>query len=381
MFVKSVLHYRFQSSAEMPPMSFRDIPKKIKQSLSSVFAGLGHLAHQGSIGLRILISVLGVVFVVVLVLGAYWSHEPDMIPEDGFVVELADKTSAMMQTPLNTTVKGSATTASLIYAANTLLDKSGGYISNDMLPPGVFLDNIPNWEFGVLVQIRDFSEAFREAFSRSQSQSTEDADLIIAEPKFKFDSESWILPSSESVYKEGIEHLDFYHSRLVDTSQNGAQFYARADNLRFWLGTVEKKLGSLSQRLSASVGQRRLNIDLAGDPAASQSTPEAEELLVKTSWFEIDNIFYEARGTTWALVHFMRAVEVDFAEVLERKNALVSLRQIIRELEATQASMFSPIVLNGSGFGVLANHSLVMASYVSRAHAGILDLRELLSQG
>ena len=43
--------------------------------------------------------------------------------------------------------------------------------------------------------------------------------------------------------------------------------------------------------------------------------------------------------------------------------------------------MGSPIVLNGSGFGMFSNHSLVMASYISRAHAAIIDLRELLSKG
>jgi hypothetical protein len=37
--------------------------------------------------------------------------------------------------------------------------------------------------------------------------------------------------------------------------------------------------------------------------------------------------------------------------------------------------------LNGSGFGIFANHSLVMASYISRAHAAISDLRALLAQG
>ena len=68
-------------------------------------------------------------------------------------------------------------------------------------------------------------------------------------------------------------------------------------------------------------------------------------------------------------------------EVLEKKNALVGLRQTIRELEATQEALWSPVVLNGSGFGVFANHSLVLASYISRANAAILDLRELLAQG
>ena len=39
------------------------------------------------------------------------------------------------------------------------------------------------------------------------------------------------------------------------------------------------------------------------------------------------------------------------------------------------------MVLNGGKFGPLANHSLVMANYVSRANAAIIDLRFLLSEG
>jgi hypothetical protein len=96
---------------------------------------------------------------------------------------------------------------------------------------------------------------------------------------------------------------------------------------------------------------------------------------------QIDDVFYEARGATWALLHFLQAVEVDFEAVLRDKNALVSVRQIIRELEASQRTVFSPVILNGGGFGLFANHSLVMANYVSRANAAIIDLRELLNQG
>ncbi|MBX2809164.1 MAG: DUF2333 family protein [Cellvibrionaceae bacterium] len=331
--------------------------------VGAVSGGLG----RSTIGLYIGLTSVLVSVALLVILAIYWSAEPALSAPD---------TSAQQQA-----VPGSVTTASLRYVAATLLDKPGGYLSNDILPPGLLVDNMPNWEYGVLIQVRDLSKALREAFSRSQSQSTEDEDLVLAEPKFNFDNSSWILPSSESVYREGIERLDSYHRRLLDPSQTAAQFYARADNLRFWLSSVEKRLGSLSQRLSASVGQRRLNTDLAGEVAASQSTPTAGELRVKTPWLEIDNVFYEARGTTWALVHFFRAVENDFADVLKRKNALVSLQQITRELEATQASLYSPVILNGGGFGILANHSLVMASYISRAHTAIIDLRELLSQG
>lgn len=77
----------------------------------------------------------------------------------------------------------------------------------------------------------------------------------------------------------------------------------------------------------------------------------------------------------------MKAVEVDFADVLENKNAQVSLQQIIHELEATQQVVWSPIILNGSGFGFVANHSLVMANYISRANAALIDLKDLMAQG
>jgi hypothetical protein len=74
-------------------------------------------------------------------------------------------------------------------------------------------------------------------------------------------------------------------------------------------------------------------------------------------------------------------MESDFDEVLRNKNALVSFRQIIRELESSQEPLRAPVVLNGSKFGALANHSLMMANYIARANAAIIDLRNLLSQG
>ena len=121
--------------------------------------------------------------------------------------------------------------------------------------------------------------------------------------------------------------------------------------------------------------------DRPGDSAAEQSTRTAGEIDIKTPWTEIDDIFYEARGAAWALMHLLRAVEMDFDGPLRKKNALISLRQIIRELEATQQTLWSPMVMNGSGFGMFANHSLVMASYISRANAAVIDLRQLLQQG
>ncbi|MEQ9022441.1 MAG: DUF2333 family protein, partial [Pseudomonadales bacterium] len=227
--------------------------------------------HRGGIW-KLILGVLVVLALLIVITGIWWSQEPDYQEARLEVIELSGGQNAQV---------GSLTTASVIVVVETLLDKPGGLLSNDVAPPGVYLDNIPHWEQGVIVQVRDLAKAMRDGFSRSQSQSQEDKALAQAEPNFNFGLESWIFPSSESEYRSGVEHIRDYLSRLQDDQQHNAQFYARADNLERWLITVENRLGSLSQRLSASVGQRRLNTDLAGDAQATQSTPASDEMMVK----------------------------------------------------------------------------------------------------
>ena len=313
----------------------------------------------------IVLAVAGILLLLFLALGWYFSRTPD--------VQWIDNEVNGQPAPV-----GYASASALIAVVETLLEKPGGYLSNDVTPPSVFLDNIPSFEYGAVIQVRDFSRALRNDFTRSQTQSLEDRDLAVAEPAFNFNHRSWLLPRTESEYLDGLNAVKRYRVRLVNDE---AEFFARADNLRNWLATVEKRLGDLSQRLTASVGQRRVNTNLAGDRPATATSIEANDVLVKTPWLEIDNVYYEARGSAWALIHFLRAAELDFEKVLRDKNATVSMRQVIRELEATQQSLMSPVVLNGSGFGLFANHSLVMASYLSRANAAVIDLRELLGEG
>ncbi len=356
----------------MKPLDFFfDTYDRLRQRLSRSPGDSGHSSGVFSRGIPLVLLIFIGLSVFLMII---WGSEPDQFDPVQYATELSAERNETMET-------GYVTTATLIKVSDTLLSKSGGYLSNDMLPPGVLMDNIPNWEFGVLSQIRDLTLSLRNDISRSQSQSIEDTDILAAENLFRIDSDSWMLPPAESEYQKGIQALTRYLGRLADSNEQDGQFYARADNLTEWLGMVSKRLGSLSQRLSASVGQARINTDLAGDSEAHQSTPTNKIIGVKTPWFEIDDVFYEARGSAWALSHLLIAIETDFRDILQKKNALVSVQQIIRELEATQATVWSPVVLNGGGFGLFANHSLVMANYISRANAAVIDLQQLLKQG
>ncbi|CAH9056530.1 hypothetical protein PSECIP111854_01811 [Pseudoalteromonas sp. CIP111854] len=319
-------------------------------------------------------GALGAVIFLGYLLAIYWSVEPDKF-------DVVARATQQAQNNNEQVVTGYVTTNTLISVSETLLNKPGGYLSNDMLPPSVIMDNMPAWEYGALEMIRDLALSMRKDFSRSQSQSTEHQALKMAQPQFNISSTAWAWPSAEGEYQAGIDYLKEYRAKIASTSERDSQFYARADNLRGWLKEAEKRLGSLSQRLSASVGQDRMNTDLAGDSAANQATYAPSHSEIKTSWWKIDDVFYESRGASWALLHFLKAVEHDFSDVLAKKNATVSLQQIIRELEATQETVWSPVILNGSGFGLVANHSLVMANYISRANAALIELSELLAQG
>ena len=174
----------------------------------------------------IVLAVLGIYLLVCVILGMYWSIAPQPF-------DVRARAAAYASADGREVVTGSVTTAALMGVMDTLLTKPGGYTHNDLFPPGVWLDNMPNWEYGVLIQSRDLVRALREVLSRSQSQSTEDVDLVMAEPRFNFDSDSWALPASESEYRDGLKYVQKYFDRLSDEQSPDAQFYARADNLRY----------------------------------------------------------------------------------------------------------------------------------------------------
>jgi hypothetical protein len=79
-------------------------------------------------------------------LGWHWSREPARFLDRNRSSELP-------------AVAGYVSVTSLIDTIEWLLDKPGGYLSNDVFPPSLWLDNMPSFEFGVLVQARDLARS------------------------------------------------------------------------------------------------------------------------------------------------------------------------------------------------------------------------------
>ena len=181
---------------------------------------------------KLLIAVPIALIVICLGMMFWYNHEPDLF-------DPVERARAHALEYNHADVTGTTTTVALLEVADVMLNKRGGYMSNDIMPPWVFLDNVPNWEFGVLTQVRDLARTMRNDFSRSQTQSTEDPDLSQADPFFHYANDRWLPPDTEGRYRKAMGFLESYLTRLSDPAQTDAQFYARADNLGAWLGLVE----------------------------------------------------------------------------------------------------------------------------------------------
>jgi hypothetical protein len=322
---------------------------------------------------RVILGLLAATAIMFTLLMFAWSRQPGVFD----VMERASERTGLAPEALPA---GVATTVAVLETAEVLLEKQGGYLRNDRFPPGRLLDNIPSWEFGVVTELRDAVRTMRNDFGRAQSQSVEDPDLMTAEAQFFFDDRSWILPASEGEYRKGIDAMERYLSRLTDEVASDGLFFARSDNLQVYLATVEKRLGNFAQRLSSSVRGLHFQDDPTNIARIRESLVRSGELQQRTAWTEVDNVFFEARGYVWALFHSLQGIERDFNTILASRNALGQLHRILHKLELALTPVFSPVILNRSGFGIFSNHSLVLASYVSRANSAITDLRLLLSE-
>lgn len=299
----------------------------------------------------VLVLVL-LLLLVWLALGWYWSREPRL-----FAVPAPASTDAPA---------GVALLAVSERLAETLVDKPGGFTDNDVMPPGSMLDNMPAWERGVLLQLRDLAAVLTTPGQSGQPALAASPDLADAVAALAVDPGAWSLPSAEGEFRRGQAALHRHASLLA--SPGGGDLAMREIQFDRWLLTAQDRLDALAARLNAAQ-----SASLRGVPVA----PGTEEV-PSTPWNRVDDVFFEARGASWALLHLLKAAEIDFGGLLAARHANLNLRAAIHELEAAQQPLWSPVVLNGAGFGVFANHSLIMANYLGRASAQLGEVESQL---
>jgi len=311
------------------------------------------------------IRSLLVAMIVVLILGWLWGQEPATFK----VREQAIIT--MKQDGFEQMPKGFVYTNTLTHMLEVLVEKPGGYLSNDIALPGVVLDNVQGWEYGVSIVLRHASQVLVDYFATSPMQSN-NKDYIAIWPYYYQTSYSWAFPSAEQDLKKVIKAMHLYMQRLYKAEDDKEQshFYANPENLSYQLKKMKITLYGLSKRLKGS------SEDFLSIPERFPNITIEPLFMQKTPWLLVDDYFYWARGASWALLHIFKAIKVDFEELVVEKKAMMTLNLIIFTLE----SSLSPRVFTGYDFEVTRADSVSMAGYFDRVMTLTIIFLELINQ-
>jgi hypothetical protein len=237
------------------------------------------------------------------------------------------------------------------------------WVANDpFFMPGSLLDNTPAFQQGVIAAISRFALELADQIARTRGSSEVDPDLDRAAGLLRYPGTIWIFDvrtswaptaSSEQQYRRAMEALRSYNQRL---SQGQAVFEARADNL---LGTLD--------RFAADIG--------------SQSAAIERELQDRPAFWPdwtADDLFYSNKGRLYAYYLLLRALEVDFANVIRERELVGAWTQMLESFR--EAATLQPwVVVNGAPDAQFTpSHLASQGFFLLRARTQLREISNIL---
>lgn len=255
----------------------------------------------------------------------------------------------------------------------TMLDR---WLPNDIFWPTVFLDNMPNFQLGVLEVVRYNTRVLRDNLTRMRTTDKLDSHAEKAFTSFSNDPYKWLFPSAESKWNEGYNSLGLYHENLIS---GASTFYPRADNLAQLLDQYISLMGGVNTKLISAAKKAQKPTAAGGKSPIDVIGVEEKTSEVVVPWHEIDDNFYYAQGVAYALHLSFKAIKRDFYSVLQDKNSLSLIDTIIEVLDRCN---FEPLLIfNGAPDCIFANHSLNLSGVFNDARQKINSLTVALRQG
>lgn len=227
--------------------------------------------------------------------------------------------------------------------------------------PGSALDNMPNFQQGVIYAMSRFAIEMTDQIGRIRGSSQVDKDLDAAAGRLKFPGDIWYFDiatswapatPSEQHYRAARRALVAYNQRL---SIGDAVFERRADNLQITLERITADLGSASAIIDAHVSNRAWFLD-----------------------FDADDIFYRTQGRLYGYALILRGLRADFRSVIEERELGAAWDQMLGSFRAA-ATLDPLIVVNGAPDGAfLPSHLAAQGFYLLRARTQLKEIANIL---
>ena len=267
---------------------------------------------------RTLFRALGLLVLLIILyygVGAVWVHTID------------DDTSFVPPHPIEGGSRAVDMAAALVERE---VDTHRWTANDPFFLPGSVLDNMPNFQTGIVYAVSRFGTALTEQLARSRGTSAVDPDADRAAGLLRYPGDIWMFnfnaslaptATSESQYRAAVRALRAYNQRVANGT---ATFDVRADNL---IDTLERFINDLGS--SSAIIDDHLR-DRAGFPISSSA----------------DDIFYQTKGRLYAYYMLLTALGQDFRQVLAERNMDSVWNQMLDS--GRQAAEQQPwVVLNG----------------------------------
>lgn len=216
--------------------------------------------------------------------------------------------------------------------------------------PSYFLDNMPNFQLGVLSAVGNTASALNK-FSFNTVSSTAHEDLNKASELLQYPGTIWLFSpqnslmpatSSSTQYKKGRRLLKNFNSSIAEGKTNIPLDEA---NFIITLKYIKKDLSSLVKNTSSHI---RENQD---------------------SWldFKSDDVFYDGFGKIYAYAQITKGLGHDFKDILVKHDIYGTWSSLLKILDET--SSFEPWIVRNGKFqsSFTPNHLLVLGYQASRA--------------
>ena len=196
------------------------------------------------------------------------------------------------------------------------VDKNGWTANDPFFLPGSLLDNMPNYQQGIISALARFAFELTDQIGRTRGSSQADADLQEAAGQLQMPGNKWVwdpstslglTATSEQQYRKAMRALLAYNQRLIEGK---ASFERRSDNLLATLDRIAADLGSASAALEQRIEQH------SGDFID----------------FKADDLFYNTKGRLYGYAVILRELGQDFDKVIAEKDLAQVWKQLVGNL-------------------------------------------------
>jgi len=225
---------------------------------------------------------------------------------------------------------GSRAVAAMADLVDREIDQNEWTPNEPFFKPGVLLDNMPNYQTGMLAAVQRFGVSVRDRLARARGSSQADADLTRAMGLLAYPGNVWVwnpatswapTATSESQYRQAVQALRNYNLRLASGE---AALELRADNLLESLDAIAADLGSTSAAIFQAIDASR------------------------NRWFDFsaDDLFYTGKGQLYAYYILLRELGMDYADVIRERGAGSNWTDMLESFRLA-ATLQPWVVVNG----------------------------------